>query len=263
MRGPGYRARAGRWVAGPRRGASVLPFGVSVEVHTYRLEVRGAAAGRHVLRQERDGRDVRLEAETRFDGALGRAEVTQLSRCTSDHNASVAFVERQKDPQSTRSFRIDFDDERGLVRMQREGDDSAEVPYLLPYRDPLSMLRDLRRAAPDGTRVWIPMLGKSVLARALGEVELDTALGTRRARSYLLHPGGSRVWIDVRPPHAVLRLAQATPEQTLDVLLESVGSDTRMPAWETLDAEVGRKGAKKRRRRRRRGRGGRRGRSGG
>lgn len=240
----------------------VLPLGVSVEVHTYRLEVRGTVAGRHVMRQQEEQHEVRMEAEMDLEPPLGPCNVVQLSRSAREENESIEFAEHQEDRQGHHAFRVDFDRGRGQVLMRRDQQDQAAVPFLLPFRDPLSMLRELRRVSPETDQVRIPMLGKSVVARTLGEVDLDTALGPRRARSYLLQPGGSRVWIDTKPPHAILRLSQAMPDHLLEARIVTIGHDTRMPAWERFGGDGDRKSSRKRRRRRRRGRGGRRGRRG-
>lgn len=231
---------------------------MSVEVHTYRLEVQGVPAGRHVLRNRDEARQTRLEAELQLEGPLGPATVVQLSRCHRDEMISHEFREHTRDRHGEREMRIDFDGRDGLVRMRRSGDDSAETPYLLPFRDPLSMLLELRRTASEAEPVRIPMLGKPVLARPLGEVDLDTALGPKRAHAYLVQPGGSWLWIDVEPPHAILKFTQRSPEGRLDALLVSVASDTRLPAWsQAEDAGKPRKSRKRRRRRRSRGGGGR------
>jgi hypothetical protein len=232
---------------------------VSVEVLDYRLEVRGVAAGRHVLRCKEEGRHARLEAEAAFEGPLGSAKVTQLSRCHRDKMTSYEFQETTRDRGGERRMRVEFDGRDGLVRFRRGSDDLAETPYLQPFRDPLSMLRELRRADPEADRLRIPMLGKTVEARSLGEVELDTALGPKRARAYLLHPGGSWVWVDVEPPHAILKLTQRTPDGMVDALLVGIAQDTRLPGWEAEEQGGKRKRGKRRRgkRRRRKGRGGR------
>lgn len=228
---------------------------MSVEVHTYRLELQGSPAGRHVLRSRHEARQTRLEGELTLEGTLGPAHVLQLSRCHRDKMTSHEFRERTRDRHGEREMRIEFDGRDGLVRMRRNGGDSAETPYLRPFRDPLSMLLEIRRLPPVDEPVRIPMLGKTVLARPLGEVELETALGAKRARAFLVQPGGSWLWIDSEPPHAILKLSQRLPDGRLDALLVSVAHDTRLPGWD--EAEGGPKPRKSRkRRRRRRGRGG-------
>lgn len=227
-----------------------------VEVHSYRLEVQGAAAGRHVLRTRDEARQTRLEAELHLEGPLPPATVVQLSRCHSESMTSHEFRERTRDRQGERETRIDFDRDAGLVRMRRGDDDSAETPYLVPFRDPLSMLLEIRRCGRLETPLRIPMLGKTVLARPLGEVDLETDLGRKRALAYLVQPGGSWVWVDLDPPHAILKLSQRLPDGRLDALLVSIGSETDLPGWTSAEGGGKRRSSRKRRRRRRRGRGG-------
>jgi len=230
---------------------------VSVEVLDYRLELRGVAAGRHVLRSKEEGRHVRLEGEATFEGPLGPARVLQLSRCHRDKATSYEFIETSKDRGGERRMKIEFDGRDGLVRMRRGTDDVAETPYLRSFRDPLSLLRELRRAGPTAERLRIPMLGKTVEARRVGEVELDTALGPKRARVFQLHPGGSWLWIDLEPPHAILKLTQRTPDGLVDALLVKVAREDQLPGWDAEQRQGGRRRGKRRRRRRKKPRGGR------
>lgn len=225
---------------------------MSVEVLDYRLEVRGVPAGRHVVRSKDEGRLVRMECEATFEGPLPSAKVVQLSRSRHDH-VSEEFLETTKDRSGERRVRMVFDGRDGLVKLER-GDEKAETPYLESFRDPLSLLHELRAAPPDAARVRIPMLGKTVEARALGEVELDTPLGTRTARSFQLFPGGSWVWIDVEPPHPIVRFRQRTGDGPIDGVLTRVAEETKLPAWEALDKGGGGRRRGKRRRRRRGGR---------
>lgn len=228
---------------------------MSVEVHTYRLELQGVAAGQHVLRSRDEARQTRLEAELNLEGPLGPAHVVQLGRCHRDKMTSHEFRERTRDRHGEREMRIEFDGKDGLIRMRRNGSDTAETPYLRPFRDPLSMLLELRRTEVHDRPLRIPMLGKTVLARPLGEVDLDTSLGPKRARVYLMQPGGSWAWIDVEPPHAILKLTQRLPDGRLDALLASVASGTQLPGWTSAD-DPGKRRTSRKRRRRRRGRGG-------
>jgi hypothetical protein len=230
---------------------------VSVEVLAYRLEVRGVSAGRQLLRSKEEGRHARLEAEAEFSGPVSAARVVQLSRCHRDKMTSYEFVETSKDRGGERRMRIDFDGRDGLVRMRRGQDDVAETPYLQPFRDPLSMLREVRRTGPALERLRIPMLGTTVEAHAVDEVELDTALGTKRARVFQLHPGGSWIWVDLAPPHPILKLTQRFPEGHLDALLESIAQETQLPAWDAEQQRSGKRRRGKRRKRRGRRRGGR------
>jgi uncharacterized membrane protein YgcG len=116
------------------------------------------------------------------------------------------------------------------------------------------MLRELRLAPPDAERVRVPMLGKTVEARPAGDTELETPLGRRRVRAYQLFPGGSWLWVDLEPPHAIVKFRQRTPDGTIDGILERVAEETALPAW---DAQGKRSGGRRRGKRRKRRRGGR------
>ena len=224
-----------------------------VEVLDYRLEVRGVAAGRQIVRSRTDGRQVRMETEATFDGPLPAATVVQLSRSLRDDFVSHEFRETTKDRSGERRFQVVFDDQDGLVKLRR-GEDKAEAPYVEPFRDPLSLLRELRAAPPDATRVRVPMLGKTVEARAIGEAEIETPLGTRRTRAFQLFPGGSWVWIDLEPPHAIVKFTQRTEDARIDGVLSSISTSDALPLW---DAQGKRGGGRRRGKRRRRRRGGR------
>jgi len=226
---------------------------VSVEVLDFRLEVRGAAVGRQTLRSKEEGRHARLEAEATFEGPLGAAKVVQLSRCHRDKMTSYEYREVTRDRSGERKVRFEFDGRDGLVRLER-GEDRAEAPYIEALRDPLSMLRELRRALPNAERIRMPMLGKTVEARCLGEVDVDTALGATRARAYQLFPGGSWVWVDVAPPHRIVKLRQRTADALIDAVLVGIGQEATLTAWNVEEQGQDRK--RGRRRRRRRGRGG-------
>lgn len=226
---------------------------MSVEVLEYRLEVRGVPAGRQVVRSRTDGRQVRMETEVTFDGPLPAATVVQLSRSLRDDFVSFEFRETSKDRSGERRFDIVFDDRDGLVTFRR-GDEKAEAPYVEPFRDPLSLLRELRAAPADATRIRVPMLGKTVEARALGEVEVETPLGTRRTRAYQLFPGGSWMWIDVGAPNAIVKFAQRTDDAVVDGVLSAIAETDALPLW---DAQGKRSSGRRRGKRRRRRRGGR------
>ncbi len=230
----------------------MLRSGVSVEVLEYRFEVRGAPAGGQVVRTRARKDDVHLEVDATFDAPVGDARVRQLSRSDPRDHHSHEFVETTKDRSGDRKVRIAFDADQGLVTLDR-GDDRADVPYLEPFRDPLSMLHELRHADPARTLLRIPMLGNAVEAHLLETTEVATDLGPILARSYQLVPGGSRVWVEDAEPHRIVKVRQRTPTGALDAILVREESDTRLPGW---DAESG-SGRKRGRRRRRRGRGGR------
>lgn len=230
-----------------------------VEVLTYRLEYRGTPVGRHVLRSEEQGRQAFLEARLDLQGSLGEARVTQLSRCHREKMTSYEFRERNQDRQGTRDFVVEFDGRDGLVKARRDRNERAEMPYLKPFRDPLSLLRQVRRLVDPQESVRVPMLGKDVLVEPLGDVTLETALGPRRAAAYLLQPGGAYLWIDRGPRAAILRFTQRVQNHLLEGHLVTEGSDATLSAWPelTADDEGQRKRKRRRKRRRKRSRGGR------
>lgn len=227
---------------------------MSVEVLDYRLEIRGVPAGRHLVRSKDEGQHVRMESEATFEGGMSAAKVVQLSRSDVRDHVSQEFRETMQDRSGERRFSVLFDAGEGLVKLV-QGNDKAETPYIEAFRDPLSMLRELREAAPDTERVRIPMLGKTVEARALGEVEIDTPLGRRTTQSYQLFPGGSWLWIDVEPPHVIVRYRQRTGDGFVDGVLTRRSEETQLPLWDSHDQGSG--GGRRRGKRRRRRRGGR------
>ena len=222
-----------------------------VEVLEYRFEVRGVPAGKNVVRRTtRDG-EVLEESEATFTGPLSDASVVQLSRRDAEAGHSLEFRESTKDRGGERRMQITFDSSDGVVRMQR-GNDVAEVPYVEPFRDPLSMLSEIRSLDPDASRIRIPMLGKTVEAHALGETELQTPLGPKRARAFQVFPGGSWLWVDVEAPHEIVKLTQRTGDAFVDAWLVERSEGSRMPAWDG-ESEGGSGKRKRGRRRRRRG----------
>lgn len=228
-----------------------------VEVLTYRLEYRGQPVGRHVLRSQEQGRQVYLEARLDLQGALGDARVTQLSRCDRDKMTSFEFRERNEDRQGIRDFVVEFDGRDGLVKARRGLDERTDMPYLKPFRDPLSLLRQVRRLDDPQEPVRVPMLGKDVLVQPLGDVTLDTAVGSRRAAAYLLQPGNAYLWIDRGPGAVILRFSQRVQEHMLEGYLVTEGSEAALSAWQELtEGDDGkRKRRRRRKRRRKRGRG--------
>lgn len=235
-----------------------------IEGFTYRLLHRGRPAGRLVLRTGERGRVALVEARLQLQGALGTATWTQTSRCHAQRHHSLRWHEESDTRGETRSFEVRFDSEAGLVIATRGRQDQATMPYLRPYRDPLSLLRELRawtaqEAAGLGPRplpVRVPLLGKDVAVVRATEVELDVAGTRRRGRAYLLHPGGSTVVVDLAPPHAVLRLVQRLPEAALEATLVDVSEEPTMAGWdEPAEPATRRSGGRRRGRRRRRGRG--------
>ncbi len=225
---------------------------MSVEVHSYRLALRGKPVGTHVVKTALKGQHAQLEARSQFQGQLGVSTVVQRSRCHAVEHFSLRFNEETQERSEQRKFDVTFDGREGLVTASKGGKDNASIPYLLPYRDPLSLLHELRSLSEQDSPQVVPMLGKDVTVQFAGEVELDTALGRKRARAYVLHPGQSVVYVDVAEPHAILKLTQRLLEGQLEVLLVKVGSEAALEPFGEAEPERGRgKSGRKRGQRRR------------
>lgn len=234
------------------RSARVVPyFPMPVETQSYRLTLRGKPVGTHVLKSEAKGGTVFLEGKLLLQGSIGSGTILQMSRSDRHAFASQSFREVMDVRNENRIFELEFSQKKGLVIATR-GRERAEVPYLLPYRDPLSMLHELRFLPPDAELTRIPMLGKEVQARLVDEVELETVFGMRRARAFLLYPGRSYVYVDTKPPHVILKLTQRLDEHLVDATLVRTAQEAEMTAWAEPTAK---KQGKRRRRGRRRKRG--------
>ena len=137
------------------------------ELCNYRLNLYGKVVGTHTLRTQQGKRGVVLEARMALQGALGQKTITQTSQLNPALE-SLHFTEETQERSETRLFEVTFDRERGVVRLtQSKGNskDTAEEPYMLPYRDPLGLLYALRER-PE--RLRVPMLGKEVVAERFG-----------------------------------------------------------------------------------------------
>jgi hypothetical protein len=222
---------------------------MAVEVCSYRISLRGAPVGTHVLRTEHRGQTTHLEGRLMLQGSLGQLTTTQVSRVHRRHKLSLGFHESTERRGENRVYDVLFDADQGLVRASRGSGDEAAVPYIRPYRDPLGLLYELRNLEPCSDPTRIPMLGKDVTVLHLGSTELETALGRRSAHAYRLHPGNAYVYVEVEEPHAILQMSQRIEGQLLDVLLVKVGQEDAMPVRE---AERPRQGKRRRRRRRKR-----------
>ncbi len=223
---------------------------MSVEVISYRLSHKGKPVGTHVLKTQAQGRVTLLEGHTHFQGGMGASTVVQRSRSDSTHHASLQFQEETSERNAQRSFDVRFDPRTGLVTARKGPRDEATMPYLMPYRDPLSLLSELRTLGTT-EHVRVPMLGKDVDVRLVGEVELETPMGLRKANAYLLHPGGSVVYVDQRAPHVLLKLTQRLADGLLDCVLVKIAEEAEMADWGSSDGDSG-DGSKRRRRSRRR-----------
>lgn len=199
-----------------------------VEVMSFRLTYRGKPVGTQVIKTELRGRHTVLEGKSQFQGALGNVTVVQRSRSHAQRFYSLRYLEETQERNDNRKFDVTFDTEAGLVSAVKGPKDQASVPYLVPYRDPLGLLHELRALEEPQEGVAVPMLGKTVNVHFAGEVDLDGAFGLRRARAYVLHPGQSVVYVDVEPPHHILKLTQRLAEGHLDALLVKVASESAL-----------------------------------
>jgi hypothetical protein len=222
---------------------------MAVEVCSYRLSLRGAPVGTHVLRTEHRGQVTHLEGRLMLQGSLGQVSTTQVSRVHRRRFESLGYREDTERRGEKRVYDVVFDASRGQVRASRGPGDEASVPYVLPYRDPLGLLNELRGLEPSVEPVRVPMLGKEVTVLYLGVTELDTVLGKRRAHAYRLHPGQAYVYVDESEPHTILQMSQRIEGHLLDALLAKVAQEDTMPVRES---ERPRQGKRRRRRRRRR-----------
>lgn len=198
---------------------------MAAEVMSFRLTYRGKPAGTQVMKTEQRGRHTQLEGRAQFQGPLGTSSVVQRSRSHAQRFFSLRYAEETQERNENRSFDVTFDQQAGTVSAVKGPKDRAVVPYLLPYRDPLGLLHELRSLEASALPVAVPMLGKDVHVQFAGEVELETALGTRLARAYVLHPGQSVVYVDVAAPHYLLKMTQRLAEGYLDALLVKVSSE--------------------------------------
>ena len=239
-----------------------------VEALTYRLTHRGKPAGRLLVRSGERGRIAVVEARLHLQGALGAGVVVQSSRSHAQRHHSLRWHETTEGRGDARPFEVRFDADAGLVSATIGRHDTATAPYVAAYRDPLSLVRELRAitaqiaagAAPPTAPWRVPMLGKDVSIARVVDLTVDVPGGPRAALGFVLHPGGSVVAIDRAPPHAPLRLVQRLPEGVLEALLVEVGEESSMAGLQeeaaARDASKAAGGRKRpRRRRRSRGRG--------
>lgn len=235
-----------------------------VEVTSYRLALRGKSVGTHVMKTAVLGDEVQLEARSQFQSASLDATVTQRSRSQVERGSSLRFREEVVERNEQRFLDLTFDARSGLVTASKGPRDTATMPYLRDYRDPLSLLHELRGLAADTgagqddgaapPAATFPMLGKDVHAQFAGEVDVETALGVKRAYAYLLHPGMNVVYVAAEAPHHIVKMSQRLPEGLLDVVLVKVGSEQALPPFglEGRERQDERQGGSRRRSRRRR-----------
>ena len=202
---------------------------MQVETCHYRLSLRGKPVGTHTLSTSFRGRTAILDAKMMLQaqGALRNTTIAQQSKAHRQQFFSFSFQETISVPES-RTFKVHFDIEEGLVKAERGGNDKAFIPYIESYEDPLSLLYHLRHLnSEDYLRV--PMLGKEVVVERLGEKVLETALGEHAAHVYRLRPGGSYVYVSVDAPHPILMMTQRFDNQLLDAHIVRIDENARAP----------------------------------
>jgi hypothetical protein len=198
------------------------------EICSYRLSLRGKPLGSFVMSTSVRGRIVFLEAKLLLQGSMGNVTVTQRSKCHRFEFYSLSFQEETVNRSETRQFSMQFDPETGLVRANKSGD-VADIPYIRPFLDPLSLLHRMRHIDAEATQTRVPMIGKDVVLERIQTTELTTALGKREAYEYQLHPGGSYAYVDTAEPHHILMLSQRVDGQLLDATLVRVDEEADAP----------------------------------
>lgn len=234
---------------------------MAVEVLSYDLSQRGVPVGSHVLRTELRGSTVHLEGKLQLSGALGRVTISQSSRSHVRQFNSLTFREEQQRRGDNRVFDLKFDRSSGLVQASRTGSDRAEQPLVMPYRDPLGMLFEIRQMDPEAAGLMIPMLGKHVQVTFVQSTTLETAVGTRPVRIYRLFPGGSLLWVGDDDAHLILKMQQRIEGAPVDAVLTRVAQEQgstrgsgqpRQAAPSAAASRDGRRSRSRRGRRRRR-----------
>ncbi len=187
---------------------------MAVEILSYALSLGAKAVGSQVIRTTVTARITILECRALFQGALGSYSTEQSSQLLTGSFESLRFSETTESKGDKHKYDLTFDARSGLVKATRQVGaqvERAETPYLLPYSDPLGLLHIIRGLAHGSALVKrLPLLGKEVVIESLGEWELGTTSGERPTFGYVLRPGLSYVYVDARPPHAVVRLVQPT-----------------------------------------------------
>lgn len=229
---------------------------MAVETCSYTLSLGHKAVGSQLLRTAVSGRTTTLEARALFQGVFGQQSLTQTSQLLTSSFESLRFSEEGDGREGKRSFEVVFDAKSGLVRATRQTPthtEHAETPYLRPYSDPLGLLHRLRNTVQGGEALQrVPLLGKDVVIERLGECEVETAFGPRRAAGFVLYPGPGYVYVDVQAPHALVRMVQPTQHGLLEAfltrLVQEDGNLNAQPGAEPRSAKRRRRGGRKRRR---------------
>jgi hypothetical protein len=184
-----------------------------------------------------------------LQGSLGHTITTQKSRIDRSSFHSFHYKETSTQRNQKRNFEVTFDQRNGLVTAVAGKNDRASVPYIRPFRDPLGLLHEVRHLDSATDMVRVPLLGKDVVVQTVGEMNLDTVLGERKAYVYNLHPGNSYLYVDAEEPFPILKMTQRLADFLIDVLLVNLSHEAGPPAREKPE------GKSQRQRSRRRGRG--------
>src|SRR5690625_3393315 len=131
---------------------------MAVEVCSYSLSLRGSPVGMHVVRTEHRGATTFLEGRLQLQGSLGQLSSTQASRVHRKRRSCIAYQETTERKGDNRNYEVEFDIKTGLVTATRGGNDTASMPYIRPYRDPLGLLDELRVLGELSEPQRIPML---------------------------------------------------------------------------------------------------------
>ncbi len=192
-----------------------------VEKCQYSLTLQGSPVGNYAVLTHKSKKGIFLESHLVLQGSLGKQAITQYSCLHSSDLYSLSFREETLDHNQHRSWAVSFDSINGLVTASRNKDDVVAVPYILPFQDPLGLLYQIRKLKND-LPMQIAMLGKNVLVNLVKIGQFSTALGKREARVYILHPGGSYVYVDTKAPHYILKLTQKLQHQFVESSLVKV-----------------------------------------
>ena len=240
---------------------------MSIEGLTFRLNARGRPAGRLLINTGIKREHALMEARLQLQGALGNSTIVQLSRSDAATHRSLRWHESHEGRSDPPPFEVRFDAESGAIVASRGRSDKASAPYLLDYRDPLSMIRELRErtaaAVRDGATLpelpWtLPLLGHPVHVVAIRDGVLESRGEERRVRSYTLQPGGSLIVVELSPPFAPVRMLQRLTDGALEATLIEIASPSSMAGWEEQEpggSTPPGSGGRRRRSRRRRSRG--------
>ena len=203
---------------------------MSVEVSTYRLTLRGNTIGTNVVWTQTQNQTTNLKSRLSLNGRLGRSIIRQHSSCHTNRFFSYSFFETTEKDGNKQLYEVVFDLPSGLVTANRGQNDKATIPYLVPYRDPLSILFEIRNwYNPDGHPRKVPLLGKEVKVIPKGTTKLKTYSGEKTAWVYSLHPGNSRVYVGTEKPHLILHLTQQMTDLNIESSLSKVEEITKMP----------------------------------